>query len=130
MIFSLAVHTPPYTVQGAETALRFAQALLAEGHELYRVFFYHDGVYNGSALVVPAEGARDIPAQWAQISQQHDVDLVVCIAASLKRGILDQREAQRHGKPASNLRENFAIAGLGQLIDAVVVSDRFITFGA
>ncbi len=130
MIFSLAVHTPPYTYQGAETALRFARALLDEGHELYRVFFYHDGVYNGNALVVRPDNAPDIPARWTTLAQSHDIDLVVCIAAALKRGILDEGEGKRYGKSAADLREGFNISGLGQLIDAVVVSDRFITFGA
>ncbi len=130
MIFSLAVHTPPYTYQGAETALRFARALLDEGHELYRVFFYHDGVYNGNALVVPPDNAPDIPERWATLAQSHDIDLVVCIAAALKRGILDEGESKRYAKSAADLQDGFNISGLGQLIDAVVVSDRFITFGA
>ena len=130
MIFSLAVHTPPYTFQGAETALRFARALVEEGHELYRVFFYHDGVYNGNALVVPPDGGPDIPEQWTQLAREHEVDLVVCIAAALKRGILDEGESRRYAKPAPDLREGFNISGLGQLIDAAVISDRFVTFGA
>lgn len=130
MIFSLAVHTSPYTYQGSETALRFASALLDEGHELYRVFFYHDGVYNGNALVVPPDNAPDIPKRWATLAQSHDIDLVVCIAAALKRGILDEGESKRYAKSAADLQDGFNISGLGQLIDAVVVSDRFITFGA
>lgn len=130
MIFSLAVHTPPYTYQGSETALRFASALLDEGHELYRVFFYHDGVYNGNALGVPPDDAPDIPKRWATLAQSHDIDLVVCIAAALKRGILDEGESKRYAKSAADLQDGFVISGLGQLIDAVVVSDRFITFGA
>ena len=130
MIFSLAVHTPPYTYQGSETALRFASALLEAGHELYRVFFYHDGVYNGNALVVAPDHAPDIPVRWSKLAQTHDVDLVVCIAAALKRGILDEGERKRYTKPAADLDDGFNISGLGQLIDAVMVSDRFITFGA
>lgn len=130
MIFSLAVHTAPYTYQGSETALRFAAALLEQGHELYRVFFYHDGVYNGNALVVAPEDGPDIPERWAALARTHEVDLVVCIAASLKRGILDDAERRRYAKPAADLHEGFDISGLGQLIDAVMVSDRFVTFGA
>ena len=130
MIFSLAVHTAPYTYQGSETALRFAGALLDAGHELYRVFFYHDGVYNGNALVVAPDKAPDIPKRWSTLAKTHDIDLVVCIAAALKRGILDEGEHTRYAKSAANLQDGFNISGVGQLIDAVVVSDRFITFGA
>ena len=55
--------------------------------------------------------------------------MVVCIAAALKRGILNQEEAERYEKPAHNLRDGFAISGLGQLVDAALMSDRLITFG-
>ncbi|MEJ2132851.1 MAG: sulfurtransferase complex subunit TusD, partial [Gammaproteobacteria bacterium] len=111
-------------------ALRFAAALIEEGHQLYRVFFYHDGVYNGNALIVPPEDTIDISAEWAALAKENDVDLVVCIAASLKRGILDAGESKRYDKSSADLREGFGISGLGQLLDAAMVSDRFVTFGA
>jgi len=54
---------------------------------------------------------------------------VVCAAAAQRRGILDQKEADRHGKPAANIAPHFTISGLGQLIEAAVVSDRLVVFG-
>jgi tRNA 2-thiouridine synthesizing protein D len=57
------------------------------------------------------------------------MDLVVCIAAALRRGVLNQEEAERYEKSTHNLAQEFNISGLGQLVDAAVNSDRLITFG-
>ena len=47
------VNEGPYQHQSADSALNFARAVIAQGHEIFRVFFYHDGVNNGT----PAFGA-------------------------------------------------------------------------
>ncbi|WP_193164385.1 sulfurtransferase complex subunit TusD [Microbulbifer hainanensis] len=129
MKFSLAVYGAPHASQSAATALRFARALLAAGHELYRVFFYCDGVHNGSALSAPPQDEADIAEGWQALQRAHKLDLVVCIAAAQRRGVLNSSEANRLEKPAANLAEGFELAGLGQLADAAVNSDRLITFG-
>ena len=41
------------------------------------------------------------------------LDLVVCIAAAQRRGILDANEAKRHGKDVDNIAPGFRISGLG-----------------
>ena len=129
MIFSLAIYSAPHTTQASDSAYRFAETLLSEGHSLYRVFFYQDGVYNSSNLITPAQDETDISSGWQQLSAKYQIDMVVCIAAALKRGVLNQEEAERYEKPAHNLRDGFAISGLGQLVDAALMSDRLITFG-
>jgi len=67
--------------------------------------------------------------QWQALARDHDIDLVVCIAAALRRGVLDESEQSRYEKPANNLAAGFVLGGLGQLLDAAVSSDRLITFG-
>jgi tRNA 2-thiouridine synthesizing protein D len=129
MIFSLAVYAAP-SVQASDSAYRFATALLAQGHSLYRVFFYIDGVHHGSEFVTPPQDEINIPAQWQHLAQTHNVDLVICIASALRRGILNDTEAERYEKSGSNLASGFTIGGLGQLLDAAVTSDRLITFGS
>src|SRR5690606_2422842 len=111
-------------------AYRFAQAVLAEGHSLYRIFFYQDGVHNATELSTPPQDEINVPARWLALADNHQIDLVVCIAAALRRGVLDKTEADRYEKPAANVAQGFTIGGLGQLLDAAVVSDRLITFGA
>lgn len=130
MKFSLAIYAAPYSAQASDSAYRFAKAVLDEGHSLYRIFFYQDGVHNASALTAPPQDENNIPARWQALATTHNIDLVVCIAAALRRGILDASEADRYEKPAPNLAQGFTIGGLGQLLDAAVVSDRLITFGA
>jgi tRNA 2-thiouridine synthesizing protein D len=129
MIFSLAIYSAPHTSQASDSAYRFAETLLSEGHSLYRVFFYQDGVYNSNNLLTLAQDETDISSGWQQLSAKYQIDMVVCIAAALKRGILNHEEAERYEKPAHNLRDGFAISGLGQLVDAALMSDRLITFG-
>ena len=129
MIFSLAIYAAPYSSQASDSAYRFALALLENGHSLYRVFFYHDAVHTASFLATPPQDETHFTQNWQALAQKHNIDLVVCIAAALKRGLLNQQEAMRYEKPAFNLAEGFEISGLGQLVDAAVMSDRLITFG-
>lgn len=129
MIFSIVVQAPPVQSQGAETALRFARAALAAGHTIHRIFFYRDGVHNGSALASLPRDEPNIPRQWQALAQEHHLDLVVCIAAAVRRGILDEHEASRYKQAQWSLSEGFELSGLGQLVEACILSDRVVTFG-
>ncbi len=130
MKFSIQVNEGPYQHQSSDSAYQFTKAALAAGHEIFRVFFYHDGVNNATRLAVPPQDDRNVAAQWSALSKEHDLDLVVCIAAAQRRGIMDAAEAKRQGLDADNLAEGFRISGLGQLIEAGIQSDRLIVFGA
>ncbi|AQQ67764.1 sulfurtransferase TusD [Microbulbifer agarilyticus] len=129
MQFTLVVYGAPHSSEGAATALRFARATLAAGHSIYRVFFYADGVHNGSALAAPPQDEQDLLGQWQSLQQDHALDLTVCIAAAQRRGLLSESEANRLEKPSANLATGFTLAGLGQLAEAAAVSDRLISFG-
>jgi tRNA 2-thiouridine synthesizing protein D len=94
-----------------------------------RVFFYHDGVNNGTRLTVPPQDDRHIVNRWSEIATQHNIDLVICIAAAQRRGLLDENEAKRQGKDANNIAPGFRISGLGQLVEAGIQSDRLVVFG-
>lgn len=129
MKFSLLVLGSPYSNQSMHTALRFAQSVIASNHKIYRIFFYHDAVNAGNRLITPPQDEVNIPKQWAQLADAHQIDLVICIASALKRGILNPSEAERHQQTTANISDGFEISGLGQLIDASVQSDRLISFG-
>lgn len=117
------------TAPSTRRALRFAQALLASGHEIVRVFFYQNGVLTASNNIVVAQDQQDIAQQWQAFITEHQLDAVVCIAAALRRGVLDQAEAQRYQRDAVNLAEGYQLSGLGQLHDGLQQADRFISFG-
>ncbi len=129
MIFSLAIYAAPYSSQASYSAYQFAQALLQAGHHLHRIFFYHDGVHNASSLSAPPQDEINLSSSWQTLALTHNIDMVVCVAAALRRGILNEEESSRYEKPAYNLAEPFTISGLGQLVEAAVISDRLITFG-
>ena len=129
MKFSLLVLASPYSQQGGLSALKFAQSCLKDGHEIYRVFFYHEGIQNGSFLQTPQQDEINLHAEWASLAEQHSLDLVICIAAALKRGLLNEGEAKRYNKSHHNIAAPFEISGLGQLLDAQINSDQLITFG-
>jgi tRNA 2-thiouridine synthesizing protein D len=129
--FSIVIHAAPYSDQAATSAWQFCNALLAAGHSIYRLFFYQDGVHNLSALAVPAQDEIDLPSEWRTLIEKHQIDTVACVSSALKRGLLDKREAERHEKNgAASLMKAAELSGLGQLIDACLVSDRVISFGA
>jgi len=129
MNYSIAIYGGPYSDQASHSALHFARATLERGHLISRVFFYHDGVYNSSSLVSPPQDEVNVPAQWQSLAKEHDIELVVCIAAAVRRGLLDEKEAKRYSKAGHNLAEGFTLSGLGQLVDAGLNSDKLITFG-
>ncbi len=129
MKFAIQVNEGPYQHQSADTAYQFTKAVLEKGHEVFRVFFYHDGVNNGTRLGIPPQDDRNITKQWTALAEEYDLDLVVCVAAAQRRGLLDENEARRAGKDADNIADKFRISGLGQLIEAGIQADRLVVFG-
>ena len=129
MKFAIQVNEGPYQHQASDSAYMFAKAALEKGHEIFRVFFYHDGVNNGTRLTTPPQDDRNIVNRWTELAQAHNIDMVVCVAAAQRRGIVDDGEAQRNGKDATNIAPGFRISGLGQLIEGGIQSDRLIVFG-
>jgi len=129
MKFSILINEGPYTHQASDSAYQFAKSILAKGHEIFRIFFYHDGVNNATRLTTPPQDDRNIVNRWSKLADEHKLDMVVCVAAAQRRGIVDEGEAKRNGKDATNLAPGFRISGLGQLIEAGIQSDRLVTFG-
>ena len=69
-------------------------------------------------------------AQWIDFAHSHDIDLTVCVAASLRRGIVDDNEAEQYELGGANLRDGFTIVGLGQMVEGMLEGDRTVTFSA
>jgi len=129
MKLTIQVNEGPYQHQSADTAYYFTKAALEKGHEIFRVFFYHDGVNNGTRLTTPPQDDRNIVKRWSDLAKEHDLDMVLCVAAAQRRGIVDDGEAERNGKDATNIAEGFRISGLGQLVEGGIQSDRLVVFG-
>jgi tRNA 2-thiouridine synthesizing protein D len=128
MKFAIALFSAPHA-PSSRRALLFAQAALAGGHQIVRLFFYQDGVYNASSSVVTPQDEQDVAQQWRSFVSEQQLDGVVCIAAALRRGVLDETEAKRYQRSAINVDAPWQLSGLGQLHDAVQDADRLICFG-
>jgi tRNA 2-thiouridine synthesizing protein D len=129
MKISVQINASPYQHQAADTAWNFIQAAIMAGHEVYRVFFYNDGVYNAARDSRPPGDERDIVKRWSALQADCDVDLVVCVSSAQRRGLLETSVANKVGGYEYALADGFRIAGLGLLMEAIIDSDRHITFG-
>ena len=65
-----------------------------------------------------SENTKSISMSFVALLRSHNVDLVVCVAAGLRRGIKEEI-----------LAEGFRISGLGQMIELGMVADRTVVFG-
>jgi tRNA 2-thiouridine synthesizing protein D len=129
MIFSLLILGGPLASQSGDSAWHFAKAAVDSGHQLHRIFFYHEGVYHGSGFSIPPQDEVNRLQRWTELSSQSGVELVLCISSAARRGLLDLSEAHRHSKAAATVPDAFTLSGLGELVDATANSDRLITFG-
>ena len=118
MKFGVVVNEGPFTHQASDSAYHFTKAALEKGHKVPRVFFYYDGVNNGNKLSEPQADDRNLVKLWGARAAGHKLDLVICVAAALRRGINEEI-----------LAEGFRISGLGQLVEMSMAADRTLVFG-
>ena len=118
MKFALQINSSPYHSAASLTAYRFANELLTQQHEILRIFFYHDGIYNAFKSANPPDDEESIFKNWSELAQKYNLDLVVCVSA-----------AQRRGLENDNVADGFRLGGLGQLLEATILTDRFLVFG-
>lgn len=128
MNFTIAIYSAPQSPV-TRRALYFAKTLLQKGHSIEKLFFYQQGIYNAITTIVMPQDELDIHQQWKQFIEVNQLEAIVCIAAALKRGQLDILEAKRYNKLASTISLPWQLSGLGQLHEAIQMSDRFISFG-
>ena len=89
MKIGVLVNEGPYTHQASDSAYQFVKAALEKGHEIFRVFFYNDGVNNGTRLTVPPQDERNIQTNWTELAEKHDLD---------SGGLHRRRSAPRHSR--------------------------------
>lgn len=104
-----------------------ARAILAAGHRL-QVFFYGDGVESANRLRFVAQDEENLTAKWAELAQEHGLELPVCVAAAMRRGITDAENARRHQLDGDNLHPAYTLTGLGIMTELITQADRCLTF--
>ena len=128
MNYAVQVNTSPYHCNAGLDAFLFSQAVIAAGHQILRVFFYKEGIYHALRYASPPEDEIQLTRKWSLLAEQHAIDLVVCISAAQRRGLLCSDEAKRQGKLDDDLAAGFRIAGLGQWLEATRLADRCLVF--
>ena len=117
MDISLLIQGSPLSTGAPSIALHFAQEAVAQGHTLHRVFFYKDAVHVANRFSSIPVDETDLQAEWTGFANDSGTELVVCIAAGQRRGVIE-----------ANIAESFSIVGLGQMVEAMAESDRILTF--
>ncbi|MDT8406521.1 MAG: DsrE family protein [Methylococcales bacterium] len=120
MRLALQLNHDPIDTELGNRAWQCAQTALTEGHELVRIFFYHHAV---SYAFSHDPNHTAFRPNWSELARAHDLDLVVCVSAALRRGWLNEAQLS----PA-HLLPGFRVAGLGLWAEAVVLADRVKVF--
>lgn len=128
LTYCLLVTGPAYGTQQASSAYQFACALLEEGHCLKTIFFYSEGVTNANALTSPANDEFNLVKAWQQLAEKAGSEMHICVSAALRRGIVDDEQANLLTLASSNLSTGFSMSGLGSLAEAMMTTDRTIRF--
>ncbi|HMY82133.1 MAG TPA: sulfurtransferase complex subunit TusD, partial [Agitococcus sp.] len=119
--------TAPIESSNAWHAYYFAKTALEQGHQV-SPFFYNDGVTVATRLILNHDNANSLNQCWQNLAKQHQLELAVCVAAALRRGITDADNSHRHHLQGDNLADGFTLTGLGTLTDLMINSDRFLQF--
>ena len=115
----------PVQYESNQTAQSLVAEVIAAGDTVDRVFFYQDAVYIGLQSQIPGQGLEASYQGWLTLQKMHHFPLQLCIANSLRRGIVDEAEAARYSQSA-NLKTGFQLSGLGEIAEACQSSDRII----
>jgi len=129
MKYAIQINASPNQSNEGETAYQFIKMALEMGNEIVRVFFYKEGVYHAFRYITPPDDEINSAKRWSELAEKYQVDLVVCISAAQRRGLLESIEAKRQGKTECDVADGFRIAGLGLWVEAMLVADRFLEFG-
>lgn len=114
--FLVIVHSDHYANQSSRSALEFANAAIANQHQVAAVFFYQQGVLHASNSADVPSDELDTRQGFIKLKEQHNVELLVCVTAAEKRGT------------TSDHHPDFTIAGLAEMAGISGEVDRIVQF--
>jgi len=120
----LLITASPLKTQAHITAMAFIESCLEQKIAIRSVFFYQDAVLVANRFACPPSDEPLLTLRWQQLSeraqkQKQHFELQTCVAASYRRGVIDQLQADEIQVDRENLHPSFTIAGLGQLAAAL-----------
>lgn len=126
--YSLLIVSPPVESDAVTRAQAFAHAAHDAGHRITNVFFYGAGVYNANSLQRPASDEINSYEGWKALQVKTGCELLVCVTAALKRGMLSNEEAQQHGTQSYTVETPFRQSGLGDFFTALHECNALVQF--
>ena len=109
MQISILIQSDPFTNANGELALRFAESVVHSNHNLYRVFFYKQAVSIASKHAKAPQDEIQLTEMWVDLARKSKAELIVCVAAGQRRGLVQEV-----------LADEFEMAGLGQMVEAML----------
>lgn len=94
-----------FASQTLSSVLCFAKAALAQGHQLDHVFLYQDAVNAVAAEQDLPADEPDLSTELSQFCQQQQIDLLFCVTAAEKRGVISPGHPAKTGYIAAGLAE-------------------------
>jgi len=128
MRYAILVTCSPQQRAASDTAYRFAATALTMGQEIVRVFFHGEGIYHALGTLTPPAEESDPVQRWGELAERHGVDLVICVAAAQRRGLLTPEENRRRHYRDDLVASGFRIAGLSQWVEAAQRAERVVVF--
>lgn len=126
--YSILITTSPFHGDTAKRAFAFIKGLLDNGDTVSNVFFYSDGVLHANSLMLQTSDELYAYNEWKALADNHNITLLVCITAAVKRGIVSEQEANENGLSMANLVTPFEQAGLGEFFSELHNCDRLVQF--
>lgn len=103
--FGLLLTSAGFASQHLSSVLLFARTALATGHHIDHIFLYQDAVYSVAAHCDLPSDEPDLSAELADFCQQHNIDLLFCVTAAEKRGVVAPQLQAKAGYTAAGLAE-------------------------
>lgn len=128
MKYAIQINSSPFQSNTGQNAYHFISTALKKNHEIICVFFYYEGIYHAMRYNNPPDDEANLTKQWSQLAKEYQLNLLVCVSAAQRRGLLSQEEAIYQGKKDNDIADGFKIAGLGQWIESLMYADSIIIF--
>ena len=117
--YCILVSASPLKTQAHLSAIRFVEALCSQQIPIANVFFYQDAVLVANKLSTPPSDEPQIRESWVKLAKKSGFELQTCVAASLRRGMLDKQLTDEYQQVAPTVNSDFVMSGLGQLASAM-----------
>lgn len=114
MIYTLIITSNHLT--NGQHALSMAQNLLADGNQINKIYFLFDGAYVANKLIDMPSDEYDLTRAWSAFALEHKINLHVCQASALRRGITKEI-----------LSPGFISGSIGELVESCLAADKVLT---